>query len=103
MTDDSGDRNRRSTIADRSAHTPEAAGSGPSAHLDAADGQERKDVARPSFQLLKALDAAKALAISPRKLWGLTQSGEIKCVRIGRAVRYAPEDLAAFIAAKRDG
>lgn len=52
---------------------------------------------------MKALDAAKALAISPRKLWGLTQNGEVKCIRIGRSVRYAPEDLMAFIATKRGG
>lgn len=102
MTHDS-DRDRRPAVDDRSTHTPGAAASGPSPHLDAADGQERRDVARPSFQLLKALDAAKALAISPRKLWGLTQNGEVKCIRIGRSVRYAPEDLMAFIATKRGG
>jgi len=50
---------------------------------------------------MTALDAANALAISPRKLWGLTRSGEITCVRIGRAVRYSVQDLQAFIEAKR--
>ena len=47
--------------------------------------------------LLKPGDAAKALAISPRKLWELTNTGEIPCVRIGRAVRYSPDDLRAWI------
>lgn len=47
--------------------------------------------------LLKANDAAKMLAISPRKLWTLTNCGEIRCVRIGGAVRYDPADLRSFI------
>lgn len=47
--------------------------------------------------LLKQDDAARRLAISPRKLWELTNRGEIPCVRIGRAVRYDPEDLRAWI------
>jgi excisionase family DNA binding protein len=51
--------------------------------------------------LIGAGDAAKALAISPRKLWELTASGKIPCVRIGRSVRYKPEDLTAWIDAHR--
>jgi excisionase family DNA binding protein len=47
--------------------------------------------------LLKPDAAARALAISARKLWQLTNCREIPCVRIGRAVRYAPEDLRAWI------
>jgi excisionase family DNA binding protein len=47
--------------------------------------------------LLREADAAKLLSICPRTLWGLRQSGEIPCVRIGRAVRYADEDLRAWI------
>lgn len=50
--------------------------------------------------LLKPREAAEALAISPRKLWGLTKSGAIRCLRVGRAVRYSPADLAAFIEAQ---
>ena len=51
--------------------------------------------------LLTAKQAAAALAISERLLWSLTNCHEIPCVRIGRAVRYSPDDLAAWIEAKR--
>ncbi len=47
--------------------------------------------------LLKPSEAAKALALSPRKLWSLTASGEIDCLRSGKAVRYDPADLRAWI------
>ncbi len=47
--------------------------------------------------LLKPNEAAAALAISPRLLWSLTQSGDVPCVRIGRAVRYDPRDLTVWI------
>lgn len=52
--------------------------------------------------LLKPHDAAAALGISERTLWGLTirdknPDGEIPCVRIGRAVRYSVAALQAFI------
>jgi hypothetical protein len=39
--------------------------------------------------------------VSERKLWSLTKSGEIPCVRIDRAVRYDPADLRAWIAKKK--
>ena len=47
--------------------------------------------------LLTPQQAAKALAISPRKLWAMTASGEIPHVRLGRCVRYPIEDLQRFI------
>jgi excisionase family DNA binding protein len=53
--------------------------------------------------LLKAREAAAVLAIGTRKLWELTNRGEIPCVRIGRAVRYATQDLSAYIAAHKRG
>ena len=40
--------------------------------------------------LLRPPEAAEALAISDRTLWGLTKAGEIPCVRFGRSVRYDP-------------
>jgi len=52
--------------------------------------------------LLTARDAAKFLAISPRKLWQLTNCGDIPCVRIGRAVRYDPFDLRRWIDARKE-
>ncbi|MFQ5734470.1 MAG: helix-turn-helix transcriptional regulator [Planctomycetaceae bacterium] len=54
--------------------------------------------------LLTAPQAAKALAISPRKLWGLTASGEIPHVRIGRrSVRYPVDELQRWIDAQTKG
>lgn len=55
-------------------------------------------------RLLTPKQAAEALAISPRKLWGMTASGEISSVRLGRAVRYSVEDLQRFVASRsREG
>lgn len=53
--------------------------------------------------LLTTPEAARNLSVSPRKLWALTASGEIPCVRIGRAVRYSVNDLANFVAANTKG
>ena len=47
--------------------------------------------------LLTPRQAAQFLAISERSLWGLTAKQQIKCAKIGRAVRYRPEDLRAFV------
>ena len=47
--------------------------------------------------LLRPVEAAKALAISTRSLWSLTQVGEIKSVRLGRSVRYSVIELNAYI------
>ncbi len=47
--------------------------------------------------LLTAADAARTLAISPRKLWELTNRRLIPVVRIDRSVRYAVKDLQKFI------
>lgn len=47
--------------------------------------------------LLTPTQAAVVLAISPRKLWGLTASFEIPHVRIGRCVRYRPAELDGWI------
>jgi excisionase family DNA binding protein len=46
-------------------------------------------------------EAAKALAISERSLWSLTACRELPCIRIGRSVRYARDDLVAWIAARK--
>ena len=53
--------------------------------------------------LLTATQAAESLAISPRKLWGMTASGEIPCIRLGRCVRYSVDDLHRWIDARREG
>ena len=57
----------------------------------------------PYRLLLSPKDASKALAISPRKLWSLTAGGEIKCVRIGRLVRYDPDDLREYVESVKEG
>jgi excisionase family DNA binding protein len=52
--------------------------------------------------LVTAPEAAKKLAISPRTLWGLTKSGEIACVRVGRrAIRYDVADLRRWIQTRK--
>jgi excisionase family DNA binding protein len=48
--------------------------------------------------LLKPTDAARTLAISPRKLWELTNRKLVPHVRIGRSVRYDLADLRTWIA-----
>lgn len=47
--------------------------------------------------LLTPKEAAATLGISPRKLWSLTASGDVPCLRIGRSVRYDAADLADFV------
>lgn len=47
--------------------------------------------------------AARWLAVSERTLWTLAQTGQIPSVRIGRAVRFDPEDLAAFVEQRKGG
>ena len=42
--------------------------------------------------------AAKMLSICSKTLWALTDSGQITAVRIGRSVRYDPDDLRTWIA-----
>ena len=53
--------------------------------------------------LLKPDNAADMLSISPRKLWAMTNTGEIPCVRFGRSVRYDPTDLRTWIDAQKGG
>jgi len=51
-------------------------------------------------QLLTYAEAAKLLGICERTLWTLTSTGEIPCVRIGRSVRFNPDDLQVWIETK---
>jgi len=52
--------------------------------------------------LLTARETAKALSISERKLWNLTNENEIPAIRFGRSVRYAIEDIQLWIETKRN-
>jgi len=47
--------------------------------------------------LLCPRDAAVLLAIGSRKLWELTNCSEIPHLRIGRSIRYDPDDLDEWI------
>ncbi len=47
--------------------------------------------------LLSSKEAAKLLSISERTLWTITNSGQIACVRILGAKRYARTDIEKFI------
>ncbi|MBI5758811.1 MAG: helix-turn-helix domain-containing protein [Planctomycetales bacterium] len=52
----------------------------------------------PVRLLLTPREAAKAMAVSERTLWGWSEPrGPIPVVRIGRSVRYDQRDLIAFI------
>ena len=53
--------------------------------------------------LLTPQQAAEALAISERKLWGMTASGEIPHVRLRRCVRYPVDDLQRWIDDQKKG
>lgn len=61
-----------------------------------------EETAKPAL-LLTPNQAAEALAISPRMLWGLTASGEMPSVRIGRCVRYSVDELREWIAQQQGG
>ena len=56
----------------------------------------------PLRRLLRTKEAAVYLAISDRKLWELTNTGELPHLRIGRSVRYCPEDLEQWITEQRE-
>jgi excisionase family DNA binding protein len=53
--------------------------------------------------LVNAREAARLMSISTRKLWSMTAGGEIAAVRCGRAVRYDPIDLRAYIEKHKGG
>lgn len=50
--------------------------------------------------LIDAKAAASRLAMSPRTLWSLTKCNAIPSRRIGRSVRYCPDELRAWVAAE---
>lgn len=64
---------------------------------------QQTDNSAPNTLLLKPGQAANALGISPRKLWGMTASGQIPHVRLGRSVRYPVKDLENWINAQKEG
>lgn len=52
---------------------------------------------------LRPQEAARALGIGTRKLWEMTNSGEIPCVRFGRSVRYSLEALRCVLIERSEG
>jgi excisionase family DNA binding protein len=46
--------------------------------------------------------AAEMLGVSARTFWDLRKAGEIQHIKIGRLVRYAVDDLKAFLRHKRE-
>ena len=55
----------------------------------------------PEPLLLRPAEAARFLAISPRKLWELTNCREVPAIRIGRSLRYPMEELRVWVAERR--
>lgn len=55
--------------------------------------------------LVDPKEAARILAVSPRKLWTMTFEAEPKVphIRCGRLVRYAVADLQSWIESQRKG
>ena len=51
--------------------------------------------------LLRPAEAARFLAISPRKLWELTNMREVPFVRIGRSLRYPREALLGWVVSRQ--
>jgi excisionase family DNA binding protein len=64
---------------------------------------DRSPAPTPEPLLLRPAEAARFLAISPRKLWELTNTREVPAIRIGRALRYPTEELRAWVAGRRGG
>ncbi|MCP3913992.1 MAG: helix-turn-helix domain-containing protein [bacterium] len=52
-------------------------------------------------KLLKPDAVADLLGISPRKLWTITNQGDLPCIRIGRCLRYDEQDVAEWIERKK--
>ena len=60
------------------------------------------DKGKPKL-LLNIQEAAEALGISERKLWGMTDSREIPHVRLGRCLRYPVHELEQWIDENKKG
>ena len=56
---------------------------------------------KPEIRLLRAEEVAEMLGCSKWLVYDLAQRGELPSVRIGRSVRFDPEDVAAFVNQRR--
>jgi excisionase family DNA binding protein len=63
--------------------------------------QQMRREAAEAPSLLDTLETAAALKIGKRTLQEKVAAREIGCVKIGRAVRFHPDDISAFIERNR--
>jgi excisionase family DNA binding protein len=66
---------------------------------DAAGGKTVKTNEAGGARLLRIDEVAERLAISRSMAWKIVTYGQLRAVRIGRAVRVRPADLEAYIEA----
>jgi excisionase family DNA binding protein len=64
----------------------------------ATQGKPVDDVDRGPVRLLRLEEIAERLSVSRSMAWKLIALGQIRSLRIGRAVRVRPQDLEAFLA-----
>jgi len=55
------------------------------------------------IRLLTIGEAAEYLSVSERSIKRLIARGDLPCIRVGNALRFALADLEAFIARNRSG
>jgi excisionase family DNA binding protein len=54
-------------------------------------------------RLLDLRATARYLTISERHLWAITARGDLPCIKLGRTVRYAIEDIEAYLKRSKSG
>lgn len=52
--------------------------------------------------LITEREAARLLGCCERSVWQLRKDGKIRCVKIGKAVRYARTEIDRFVASQMD-
>ena len=57
----------------------------------------------PPPLLVDSVQAGKLLCLSPRTIWSLASSGQLRRLKVGRSVRFAVSDLERFIATRQEG
>jgi excisionase family DNA binding protein len=56
----------------------------------------------PPKMLVSAKEASRMLSLSTRTLYNLRQTGELRAIHVGRSVRYAVDDLRAWIESAKE-
>ena len=54
-------------------------------------------IAQSQTVLLTVRDTARRLSLCEKSVRNLIAAGELRAIRVGRAVRLSPQDIAAFI------